>query len=106
MRNLALVHLTNTLSNELGPDGITVNVVHPGATRTECTEPMHEEQARREGISVEEVEKRIAQRMAIRRIVDATEIGYVVTFLASPKAEAITGESIGAGGGGSAAVHS
>ena len=106
VRNLALVHLTNTLSNELGPDGITVNAVHPGATRTECTEPMHEEQARREGISVEEVEKRIAQRMAIRRIVDATEIGYVVTFLASPKAEAITGESIGAGGGGSAAVHS
>jgi len=30
MRNTALVHLTKTLSDQLGPDGITVNIVHPG----------------------------------------------------------------------------
>ncbi len=105
VRNLALVHMTKTLSNELGPDGITVNVVHPGATRTERTGPMLEEQAQRQGISVEDAEKRMAQGLAIRRIVDATEIGYVVTFLASPKAEAITGEAIAAGGGAGPAVH-
>ena len=33
------------------------------------------------------------------RIIDAREIGYIVAFLASPKAEAITGEVIAAGGG-------
>ena len=64
---------------------------------------MYAEQARREGVSVEEIERRIAQNIAIRRIVDAREIGYVVT-LASPKSTAITGEVIAAGGGSMRAV--
>lgn len=85
LRNAALVHLTKTLSDQLGPDGITANLVHPGSTRTERTGPEQEERA--------------AQTNATRRMVDASEIGYVVTFLASTKATAITGEVIAAGGG-------
>ena len=85
LRNAALMHLTKTLSDQLGPDGITVNLVHPGATRTERTGAEQEERA--------------SQGNAIRRMVDASELGYVVTFLASNKAGAITGESIAAGGG-------
>ncbi len=34
IRNVAL---TKSLADELGPDGINVTVVHPGATRTERT---------------------------------------------------------------------
>ncbi|MGE3538201.1 MAG: SDR family NAD(P)-dependent oxidoreductase [Candidatus Tectimicrobiota bacterium] len=105
MRNAAIVHLTKTLSDQLGPSGITVNLVHPGTTRTERSDPMYAEQARREGVSVEEIERRIAQNIAIRRIVDARELGYIVTFLASPKATAITGEVIAAGGGAMRAVY-
>ena len=104
MRNAAIAHLTKTLSDQLGPSGITVNLVHPGATRTERSGPMYAEQARKEGVSVEEIERRIAQNIAIRRIVEAREIGYVVTFLASPKSTAITGEVIAAGGGSMRAV--
>jgi NAD(P)-dependent dehydrogenase (short-subunit alcohol dehydrogenase family) len=91
LRNAALVHLTKTLSDQLGPDGITVNLVHPGATRTERTGAEQEERA--------------AQGNSIRRIVDASEIGHVVTFLASTKAAAITGETIAAGGGVVGAVY-
>jgi NAD(P)-dependent dehydrogenase (short-subunit alcohol dehydrogenase family) len=105
MRNAAIVHLTKTLSDQLGPSGITVNLIHPGATRTERTDPMNQERAQREGISVEEVEARIAQNIAIRRIVDAQEIGFVTAFLSSPKGIAITGEVIAAGGGSSRAVY-
>src|SRR5919109_1795484 len=104
MRNAAIVHLTKTLSDQLGPSGITVNLVHPGTTRTERSDPMYAEQARREGVTVEEIERRLAQNIAIRRIVEAREIGYVVTFLASPKSTAITGEVIAAGGGSMRAV--
>jgi NAD(P)-dependent dehydrogenase (short-subunit alcohol dehydrogenase family) len=39
LRNAAIVHLTKTLADELGAHGITVNLVHPGATRTERTDP-------------------------------------------------------------------
>jgi NAD(P)-dependent dehydrogenase (short-subunit alcohol dehydrogenase family) len=91
LRNAALVHLTKTLSDQLGPDGITVNLVHPGATRTERTGAEQEERA--------------SHGNAIRRIIDASEIGYVVAFLASDKAGAITGESIAAGGGIVGAVY-
>jgi NAD(P)-dependent dehydrogenase (short-subunit alcohol dehydrogenase family) len=105
LRNAAIVHLTKTLSDQLGPSGITVNLVHPGTTRTERSGPMYTERARQQGVSVEEIERRIAQENAIRRIVDAKEIGYVVAFLASPKATAITGEVIAAGGGTMRAVY-
>jgi NAD(P)-dependent dehydrogenase (short-subunit alcohol dehydrogenase family) len=105
LRNAAIVHLTKTLSDQLGPAGITVNLVHPGTTRTERSGPMYAERARREGVTVEEIERRVAQNTAIRRIVDAKEIGYVVAFLASPKATAITGEVVAAGGGSQRAVY-
>ena len=104
LRNAAIVHLTKTLSDQLGPYGITVNLVHPGTTRTERSGPMYAEQARQQGVTVEEIERRVAQNIAIRRIVDAKEVGYVVAFLASPKATAITGEIIAAGGGSQRAV--
>jgi len=84
LRNAAIVHLTKTLADELGAHGITVNLVHPGATRTERTDA--------------ETERRAASN-AIRRIVDASEIAQVVTFLASTKAANVTGVAIDASGG-------
>ena len=90
LRNAALSHLTKTLSLQLGPHGINVNLVHPGGTRTERTS---EEAAN------------APQSNDIRKLVDATEIGYVVTFLASPKSTAIAGETIAAGGGVGGAVY-
>ena len=104
LRNAAIVHLTKTLSEFLGPFGITVNLIHPGTTRTERSDPMYAEQARREGVTAEEIEGRVAQDIAIRRIVDAREIGYVVCFLTSPKATCVTGEVVAAGGGSMSAV--
>jgi NAD(P)-dependent dehydrogenase (short-subunit alcohol dehydrogenase family) len=85
LRNAAIVHLTKTLADQLGGHGITVNLVHPGATRTERTDA--------------DTERRAAQSNAIRRMVDAQEIGQAVTFLASTKAAAITGVAIDASGG-------
>jgi NAD(P)-dependent dehydrogenase (short-subunit alcohol dehydrogenase family) len=105
LRNISLVHLTKTLSDQLGPSGITVNLVHPGTTRTERSGPMYAERARREGVTVEQIEGLIAQNIPIRRIVDAQEVAYVVTFLASERAAAVTGETVSAGGGSGNAVH-
>jgi len=84
LRNAAVVHLTKTLADELGAHGITVNLVHPGATRTERTDA--------------ETERRAASN-AIQRIVDASEIAQVVAFLASVKAANVTGVAIDASGG-------
>jgi NAD(P)-dependent dehydrogenase (short-subunit alcohol dehydrogenase family) len=99
MRNAAVVHLSKTLSDELGPSGITVNTVHPRLTRTEALVDYTREKAKQQGVTVEELEWHMAQANAIRRLIQSEEIAYLVAFLASPKATAITGEAIGAGGG-------
>ena len=56
-------------------------------------------QAEARGISEEEAEAAMASGNAVKRIIDAREIAYVVTFLASPKAGNITGDVTAAGGG-------
>lgn len=109
-RNVSLVHLTKTLSNQLGRYGITVNCIHPGTTRTERTPGLLAARAAQLGIRPEEMEKRdfapdSLRGNAICRMVDASEIGYLTAYLASDKAWAVTGEVIAAGGGTGNAVY-
>ena len=109
-RNVSLVHLTKTLSTQLGRYGITVNCIHPGTTRTERTPGLLAARAIQLGISPEELEQRdfapgSPRGNAICRMVDASEIGYLAAFLASDKAWAITGEVIAATGGAGNAVY-
>ena len=105
VRNSGLSNLTKYLAEELGGDGVCVNLVHPGTTRTERSGPMYAEQAEREGVTVEEIERRAAAGNSTKRIVDAEELAWVVAFLASPRSIAISGETIAAGGGAGANVY-
>ena len=105
MRNVSVVYLTKTLSNELAPHGINVTVVHPGQTRTEIWPQRLEIMAKAQGKTPEEFEKDLISRNAIRKMVDASDIANVVTFLASPRSLAITGDAVIAGGGGGNAVY-
>jgi NAD(P)-dependent dehydrogenase (short-subunit alcohol dehydrogenase family) len=98
-RNIAIVHLSKTLSDELGPFGITSNVIHPSVTRTPWFAERMKRDARRLGVTEAQAERQLADTHAIRRIVDAQEVAYAAAFLASPKASSITGEVIAAGGG-------
>ena len=99
-RNIAVVHLSKTLADELGPSGITVNVVHPGGTRsTEHIDRLVSQRAQREGTSPEEIERQMGANLAIGRLPEADEVATIVVFLASPRCGAVTGEVISAGGG-------
>lgn len=104
MRNVAVAAMTKNLADELGPQGITVTVVHPGLTRTEATPGVVERLAASRGISAGEAEDSLA-RNSIRRIVDAAEVADVVTFLASPRSGSITGDAIACGGGQPGPIH-
>jgi NAD(P)-dependent dehydrogenase (short-subunit alcohol dehydrogenase family) len=98
-RNVAVSAITKNLADELGRHGINVTAVHPGSTRTEATAGVFAQRAEAAGTTVAEIERQIAGNVAIGRIVDASEVAHVVTFLASPRSVAITGESIAVGGG-------
>lgn len=99
MRNAALCHMTKTLSDQLGPDGITVNTVHPGVIRTPHLEELFESEAKKHGTSAARVEAQFISETPVRRILSAGEIAAAVTFLASAHAASITGESIAIDGG-------
>ena len=105
LRNAAVVHMTKTLSDQLGPDGITLNVVHPGLTLTDTIDERLDSQAAQQGVSRDEVNAQAGQNVAIRRVVAPEELAWLTAYLASPKAECVTGEVIAAGGGALGAVH-
>jgi NAD(P)-dependent dehydrogenase (short-subunit alcohol dehydrogenase family) len=105
VRNVAVAALTKSLADELGPKGVNVTVVHPGATRTERTAAQIEQRAMADGISTAEAEKTLFGGSLIGRIVEAEEVAAVVAFLASPRSVAINGDAIAAGGGTPRAIH-
>lgn len=109
-RNTSLVHFTHTLAMQLGRDGITVNCIHPGATRTERTARTLAERAKKQGITAAEVDANdyapgSAAANSIGRMVDASEIGYLAVYLCSDRSWALNGEVIAADGGGMDAVY-
>jgi NAD(P)-dependent dehydrogenase (short-subunit alcohol dehydrogenase family) len=79
--------------------------VHPGLTRTEATPGVIAARAKAAGVSEAEVEKRMAGGNLAKKLITAEEIGYLVAFLASPKAVAVNGDSIPAGGGTPGAIY-
>ncbi|HVR53264.1 MAG TPA: SDR family oxidoreductase [Pseudorhodoferax sp.] len=99
MRNVAIAHMSKTLSDQLGPQGITVNVIHPGVVETPHIHELYEKEAKKQGLTAAEVEANYAKATPIRRVLQTPEIADLVAFLASPRAGAITGESIGIDGG-------
>ncbi len=109
-RNASLVHLSRTLALQFGRDGITANCIHPGITRTERTPALLAERSKKAGTTPEDIEREdyaagAPRANAIGRMVDAREIGWLAVFLASDRAEAITGELISPNGGAGNAVY-
>src|SRR5262245_22559 len=99
IRNVGVAALTKNLADELAPHGIQAVCVHPGLVRTEATPGVIAAQAKAQGVSEAEIEKRMGSRNLLGKIVTAEEIANVVTFLASSKAIAINGDAIPSGGG-------
>jgi len=85
----ALTALTRSWARELTPFGITVNTVSPGLVETPMTR----------GDLTPEHLKAIVAGMAIGRTIRPEEISYVVAWLASREADAMTGQNISPNGG-------
>ena len=87
------------LSDELAPHGVTVNTVCPGYTRTERVEAILETQSNSSGLKKEDIEKSIAENIPMKRVGEAEDLAGLITFLASEKADYMTGLAIQVDGG-------
>jgi NAD(P)-dependent dehydrogenase (short-subunit alcohol dehydrogenase family) len=90
MSKAALNMMSLSLAQELGPRGITVNAVAPGATMTDFAPALFEDPATVEYL---------ASVAALRRVGHPADIAGVVAFLASPDGGWVTGQLIEASGG-------
>jgi 3-oxoacyl-[acyl-carrier protein] reductase len=95
----AVTGFARTLANEVAADGVTVNNILPGYTRTERIEELAQTMAEREGISPEQFKARWAADIPMRRLGEPREFAALAAFLVSERASYITGTSIPVDGG-------
>jgi 3-oxoacyl-[acyl-carrier protein] reductase len=79
---------TKSLAQEVGSRGITVNCVAPGFIDTDMTRELAEEQR-----------NRLLQQIPLGRLGQVEDIAAAVSFLASPAAGYISGETLHVNGG-------
>ena len=84
----ALLGLSRTLAKELGPWGITVNMVSPGMTMTEYSQQLPAS-----------VQESVTKQTPLRRLATPDDVARAVLFFASPLAGFITGATLAPDGG-------
>lgn len=95
----ALVGFTRNLAVELAPHHINVNAVAPGTTHTQMWENAMTTKGERLGITFDEFSRLADTSIPWGRKGTPQDIGNAVVFLASDKAEYITGELLHVSGG-------
>jgi NAD(P)-dependent dehydrogenase (short-subunit alcohol dehydrogenase family) len=78
----AVIGMTKLAALQLATHGINVNAVCPGVTRTALSDANLAVRARREGMSVAEMERRRAAAIPLQRVNDPEDIAAMVVFLA------------------------
>lgn len=94
-----LTGFARTLANEVAKEGITVNNIMPGYTRTERLEELANMLADQEGISVDEFRAKWEKEIPMGRLGEPRELAAAVAFLVSERASYITGTSVQVDGG-------
>lgn len=95
----AMVGFSKSVSNQVAKDGVTVNVVLPGFTRTDRTVELADELAQASGGTPEEVVKGWESVIPAGRMGEPRELADTITFLCSQNAGYITGTTLAVDGG-------
>jgi len=91
--------LSHALAAELGPHGIRVNAVLPGAVEGTRLDDVHAHRAHATGGKFDDIRGRIIADTPLKRLVSEQEVAETVLFLASPAASGITGQALNVCGG-------
>ena len=95
----AVVAWANSLSVDVGPDGITVNSILTGYFDTERIKELNKEKSKSLKISEAEVLNKMKSLVPASRLGRPEEYGYLVSFLSSDNAAYINGAAIPIDGG-------
>lgn len=96
---IGVVSLAKSISRELIANNITINNICPSAFKTDRALEIMQKSATSQGISIEEVEKKLIEGLPNKRFSTIDEIGGLVAFLCLDYAKSITGTTIQIDGG-------
>ena len=91
---MGVVGLSKTLSQELGKDGILVNVIGPGRIGTARIDQMDQVRAEKAGKTVEEIRQSAFAGIPLGRYGKPEEYGKLAAFLLAPSNTYITGQTV------------
>jgi NAD(P)-dependent dehydrogenase (short-subunit alcohol dehydrogenase family) len=94
----AVVGLVKSLAIELGPQGVRVNAILPGAVDGERMRGVIAARAAAAGVGVEQMREQYLSRISMRRMVQADDVAAMALFLCSPAARNLTGQAISVDG--------
>jgi len=90
----AIRGLTRTLAQELGPSGIRVNCICPGAVEGDRIDRVIAAEAIKTNRSADEIRARTVARSSLRTFVKPDDIAEMIVFLTSPAGARISGQEI------------
>ena len=94
-----VIGFTQTLARELGPEGIRVNSVCPGAVDSRMNTELISLYADEAGVEPAVVEQTIVDATPLRRLATPADVAGTVVYLLSDLAGFVTGEAIATTGG-------
>lgn len=86
----AVSHLTRNIAFDLGPKGIRVNAIAPGAIKTDALAK----------VLTPDIEKVMLKHTPLARLGEPSDIAYAALFLCSPAASWVSGQILTVSGGG------
>ncbi|USS90845.1 acetoin reductase [Fructilactobacillus carniphilus] len=95
----AIRGLGQSAAKELAPDHITVNAYDPGIVLTPLRDGIDETTAKLKNTTFDEQRQGVVDEIALKRAATPEDVAQVISFLASPNADYITGQSILIDGG-------
>ena len=97
--SIAVTGMTHSLASELAPHNITVNSIHPGILATDLHSAVVAQFSNLQGQTEEETREWFKGRIPLGRFQTPKDIGEMAAFLASDRAENITGAAFNVDGG-------
>lgn len=89
-----IIGLTKTLAMELGPYGVRVNAICPGAVEGDRMDRVVAKEARVRGVPEEEVRASYVASTSMRTWISSDDVANMIEYLASPAGQRISGQAL------------